>query len=243
MCNATKPQNAIEQLTNDDKLTILLYGYGDFEPTGIMCRVITEYMRQETDYSPMQILERQGHRRQNWYFWQRDHPDFLTWWNKVIENVIKEEYLSGMYLQLIKRAGTHDTGAAKLIAQRYDPKYTERSQQDTRHSFQGYEPKAAEDSRERQRKALAEQSQALPVVEVDAREALPEAPPSNAVAPDENTHPEPMSPIAPLSPPSTPALQAQSQSAEHVEPEPAPVDNDKTLDSKPITQQDPGRGV
>ncbi len=140
--------------TNEDKLTLLLFGQDNFEPTIIMCKLVIEYIRQDTDLSPMLMLKEMGHARQNWYLWQQEYPGFLQWWNRVIEDVIKEEYLSGMYLQLLKRARTHDTGAAKLIAQRYDPKYTERTTTDSRHSFAGFEPAAAARSEERQRKAL-----------------------------------------------------------------------------------------
>ncbi len=155
--NGTGKPEVIRVATNDDKLTTLLFGQDGFQPTAIMCRVAVDYIRQETDLSPMQILEKQGHMRQNWYFWQRDHAEFMPWWNRVIEDIFKQEYLSGMYLQLLKRARTHDTGAAKLIAQRFDPKYTERTQQDQRHVFAGYEPALADESRERQRKIMAEQ--------------------------------------------------------------------------------------
>lgn len=239
---ATTNAKALYQPSDDDKLYRLLFGQGEFTPTANMCRLVVEYIAQPEDLSPMQILKKQGHAKQNWYQWQQSHPGFLQWWNAVIEDVIRDEHLSGLYLQLMKRARTHDTGAAKLLMQRFDIKYTERSQQDNRLSFQGYDPPAADRSRERQRKALAEQAQALPVVEVDAREALPEPIPSNADAPDDNTPTGAIRGDAPLSTPSTPALQAQSQSIEHEQPEPMPPSNDETLDIKPITQQDPQGG-
>jgi len=93
---------------------------------------------------------------------------------------ITDAHLAVMYLALQKRAITHDTGAAKLIAQRFDPKYTERSSQDNTHSFQGYSPSGASRSEERQRKAL-ESSQ-------DAPQAPIKAPPIPQPPPELSTH-------------------------------------------------------
>ena len=235
-----------ELLKNEDKLTLLLFGQGDFMPTANMCRLVIDYIRQDEDLSPMRLLVEQGHSRQNWYLWQNEYPGFLKWWNRVIEDVIKEEYLSGMYLQLLKRARTHDTGAAKLIAQRYDPKYTERSQQDQRVSFQGYDPPAAEDSRERQRKALAKRGQSLPGDQPDAREQglLPNEGDNHTCATARADSPDTklITGVAPVYPGITPAIQAQSLSEEHVSAMDAALSDDNTLDFEPIPKVDPPGG-
>jgi len=234
--NASQKTNNI--LTNEDKLTLLLFGNGTFKPTANMCRLVVGYIRQETDLSPMLMLKEQGHARQNWYLWQQEYPGFLQWWNRVIEDVIKEEYLSGMYLQLLKRARTHDTGAAKLIAQRYDPKYTERSQTDSRHSFAGYEPASAARSVERQRKALTEQAQGLqdgPGSTIDVL-PMPEYPP---IAGDSVSAPEPTIGVGPVSPTPTHAIQAQSQG--NIEPQ-EQASNDENADTEQIKPIEGGAG-
>jgi len=82
--------------------------------------------------------------------------------NVAQEAAITDADLAQMYLSLLKRAGTHDTGAAKLIAQRFDPKYVERSSHDNKHAFAGYVPALADDSRTRQRNALRAQELSLP---------------------------------------------------------------------------------
>lgn len=159
---AVTPDSKIS-LTEESNLYCLLFGRGDFAPTGNMCRLVVEFMADDQNRSPMQILRDQGHAKWNWYKWQKEYPGFLAWWNTIIEDTVKDEHLSRLYLSLYKRALTHDTGAAKLIAQRYDPKYTERTQQDQRHTFAGYEPEADADARERMRKALAKQVESKPV--------------------------------------------------------------------------------
>ncbi len=136
--------------------------------------------------------------------------------NACVDEVagITDAHLTEMYLALQKRALTHDTGAAKLIAQRFDPKYTERSQQDIRGVFAGYEPTEAENSRARQRKALA-------VVE-----ALP----------------EPTQGVGHVYAGLARALHAQTHAdTQHTEPG-TPACNDKTLDFKPVTKVDPPGG-
>ncbi len=208
-----------DTLKNDDKLTLLLYGDGEFKPTLLMAQCVMEYIRQDSDDSPMTLLDKMGRARQNWYYWKKDYPGFSTWWNRVIEDVIKEEYLSGMYLQLLKRARTHDTGAAKLIAQRYDPKYTERSHQDIRGVFAGYEPTEAQDSRERQRKALA-------------------GPGARAVLGSNGG----ITGVGPVSTCFTPCIHPIAERKQR-EPEPGtPACNDETLDFKPVTKVDPPGG-
>ncbi len=184
-----------------------------------MCRLVVAFMADDKNRSPMQILRDQGHAKWNWYKWQKEYPGFLLWWNIVIEDTIKDEHLSRLYLALHKRALTHDTGAAKLIAQRFDPKYVERSSQDQRMSFKGYEPAAADSSRARQRKVLAERaSKLLPAA------PGPEQGPEVAEA-SQHTIDQPK------------PAQASTRSAEHMQ------DIDKTLDSEPITKVDPGAGV
>ncbi len=210
-------------LAEESNLYCLLFGRGDFKPTGNMCRLVVEFMADEENRSPMQILRDQGHAKWNWYKWQKEYPGFLAWWNTVIEDTIKDEHLSRLYLSLYKRALTHDTGAAKLIAQRFDLKYTERSQADIRGVFAGYEPAAADDSRERQRKALAKPA-----------ESLPDRTRANAC--DHKGHTELITGGVEVLPGSTAPIHAQSQSAEHVQ------DIDNTLTSEPITKVDPPGG-
>ncbi len=133
---------------------------------------------------------------------------------------ITDAHLTEMYLALQKRALTHDTGAAKLIAQRFDPKYTERSQQDIRGVFAGYEPTEAQNSRERQRKALVSQEAALPVVEL----------------------PEPTQGAGHVYAGLARAMQAQTHiDTQHTEHEQS-AGNEETLDFKPVTKVDPPGG-
>ncbi len=219
-------------------LYCLLFGRGDFKPTGNMCRLVVAFMADEENLSPMLILQKQGHAKWNWYKWQKEYPGFLKWWNTVIEDTIKDEHLSRLYLSLFKRALTHDTGAAKLIAQRYDPKYTERSQSDQRHSFQGYDPPAADESRERQRKALAKQRNTREQGLLTDNGGSPDNH-THATARDDKPAAGPITGVAPAYPGITRAIQAQSQSAEHTQGIDAALSNDNTLDSEPITKVDP----
>ena len=202
-------------------LYCLLFGRGDFTPTGLMARLVVTFMAEEESLSPMQVLAKMGHAKWNWYKWQQEQPGFLDWWNTVIEETIKDEHLARMYLSLFKRALTHDTGAAKLIAQRFDPKYTERSQQDIRGIFAGYEPTEAQNSRERQRKALASPQDA-PQLTITAL-PIPEHPP------------EAQQGVGHVYAGLARAMQAQSHAdTQHTEHE-QPASNGTSLDFKPIT--------
>ncbi len=201
-----KPEDA-------DKLYSLIFGSNEFSPSALMAQTLAEYITQEDNLLPHQILKKNGRARENWYIWSK-RKGFLDWWNGVIDGVFSKQRLGDLYSALYRRGLSNDTAAAKVFLQRYDPKYTERSQQDIRGVFAGYEPTEAQDSRERQRKALA-------VVE-----ALP----------------EPRQGVGHVYAGLARALQAQAHAdTQHIEPG-TPACNDETLDFKPVTKVDPPGG-
>ncbi len=143
-----------------------------------------------------------------------------------------------------------DTAAAKIVIQRFDPRFAERSTQDQRHTFGGYEPAAADRSRERQRKALVDRAETSPVVQGVTREALPE-PALQPNSPDctratahvHNPASRAITGVGQVYAGLARALQAQSEHDDHHPGTPTPAGNDKTLDSEAGTQQDPGGRV
>lgn len=132
-----------------------------------------------------------------------------------------------------------DTAAAKIVIQRFDPRFTERNTTDSRHSFAGYEPAAAARSEERQRKAIADQSQGPPVLQGDARDMLP----VDAIAGidhvrthrDNKGDTDAITGVGPVCPTSTPAIQAQSPCNAQEPAGQGHDDNDKTPPIEPET--------
>ncbi len=199
----------------------LIIGDGNYQPTQLQTQVLFEYIADEKGRTPSQILIDSGKCPDNWWVWPRRYVGFMDWWNSLIDNVMSNQRLHDMYRALYRRALTHDTGAAKLIAQRFDPKYTERSHQDIRGVFAGYEPTEAQDSRERQRKALAG-----PV------------PGARAVLGSNGG----ITGVGPVSTCFTPCIHPIAGRKQR-EPEPGtPACNDETLDFKPVTKVDPPGG-
>ena len=153
----------------------LIFGSPEHSPTALQTQLLYNYITDEEGRTPPQLLRAMGNAPHMWWVWPKRHPGFLKWWNTIIEHTFAAYRLNDIYNALCRRGVKHDTAAAKIVIQRFDPRFTERSTQDSRHTFGGYSPPAAARSEERQRKALAEQGESLPVVEGDTRErpALP----------------------------------------------------------------------
>ncbi len=120
-----------------------LFGIDEFSPTLLQCQALIAFAESTKNETVPQILKQLGHDRTGWYRWQKQ-PGFLNWWNECIERSFKASDLMRMYKAMLNRAIVHDTAAGKIIAQRFDPKYTERSSTDTRHTFAGYVPESPE---------------------------------------------------------------------------------------------------
>ncbi len=216
----------------------LIFGIGDYEPTLLQSQLILEYITDEEARTPPQILRAMGKAPESWWQWPKRHPGFLKWWNAIVEHVFAEHRLNDLYNSLYKRGRMQDTAAAKIVIQRFDPRFTERNQTDSRHSFAGYEPAAAARSEERQRKALAEQVQGPQIASGSTIDALPipEQPPIEAPI-------EPNGPVDAITgvdqpcAPNTHAIQAQSQSNEHEQA--GQAGNDHTPDTEQETRVDP----
>lgn len=200
-----------------------MLGDKEYTPTQLQTQTLLAYLQDDQSRSPAIILDKTGHSRDNWWKWLVRYPNFLAWWNRTIERVFTDQRLNDLYQALYRRGMQQDTAAVKLLMQRFDPKYTERSTQDHRVGFAGYEPAAADDSRERQRKALAKQVQALP----DR---------THANACDHKGHAGLITGGVEVSPGSTAPIHAQSQSAEHAQ------DIDNILDIEPESKVDPPGG-
>lgn len=201
----------------------LIFGSPNHEPTALQTQLLYNYITDEEGKTPTALLREMGKAPEMWWIWPKRHPGFLDWWNTIIEHVFAKHRLNDLYKALHKRGVTHDTQAAKIVIQRFDPRFTERSQADIRGVFAGYDPPAADRSRERQRKVLAKQV-----------ESLPDRTHANAC--DHKGHTELIEGVVEPCPQSTPAIQAQSQSAEHVH------DMDSMLEIEPITKVDPPGG-
>ena len=217
-----KPEDA-------DKLYSLIFGSKQFSPSALMAQTLAEYITQEDNLLPHQILKKNGRARENWYIWSK-RKGFLDWWNGVIDGVFSKQRLGDLYSALYRRGLNNDTAAAKIFLQRYDPKYTERSQQDQRLSFQGYEPAAEADARDRMRKALTKPHQTLQDGPGSTIRALP--------IPE---HPGDTRPLQVYGLPA-PAIHTQSQSAGDIEPAQAQVIDDTHVANKNTEEQEGAGG-
>lgn len=236
-----------EQMTPN--VRALIFGTPNFTPTQLMTQTLHDYLLDEEGLTPQAILRKNGRADDNWWIWPKRHPGFLDWWNGIIEHYFAKHRLNDLYKALHKRGVTHDTQAAKIVIQRFDPRFTERSQADIRGVFAGYEPSEAEDSRERQRKALAKPVDSLPVVqgEEDDQPLLSDnggmpANRTHATARDQTGDSKPISGGCQVYGVSTPAIQAQSHDGQHEPGMDEQASDDKTLDFEPITKVDPPGG-
>ncbi len=161
----------------------ILAGTSSFQPTKLMQRAVWLYVMQdepevrkildengvegkgsENLLSITQILVALGHSRTNYYLWTR-MPGFFDWLNTTVTSLLERESLQKVHLNLMRRAQTtHDAALLKLALQRFDPKFVPKTATTARHEFAGYEPpsdpeerkRLADNSRRRQREALAE---------------------------------------------------------------------------------------
>ena len=202
----------------------LLLGLGGFKPTVFQAQAVYLFLSQ-TDNQPIhRIVGEITYDASLWYKWKK-RAGFMEWFDKVCHSTFSSDKLLDVHAAVYRRAMGNSPADAKLFLQRFDKNYTERSQSDQRHSFQGYDPPAADESRERQRKALAKQA---PGTYADDQMLLPVV----------HTPTEPDTGVVPASTTPTPP-HTQSQSAEHVVGMDAALSNDNTLDSEPITKVDP----
>ena len=137
----------------------LLLGLGDFKPTVFQAQAVYLFLSQTEAIPIHRIVGQITYDASLWYKWKKK-PGFMEWFDKVCHSTFSKEKLLDVHAAVYRRALGNSPADAKLFLQRFDPAYTERSQHDQRVSFAGYEPAAADDSRARQRKAIA--SKGLP---------------------------------------------------------------------------------
>ncbi len=135
-----------------DKCPSIL-GNSDYMPTMLQSRILWLVMNCEVGKSVTQIMIDNGHNPDLWFKWKIRYPGFEKWFKDSVHVVFKDQ-IPILWNALFRRAKTHDTGAAKLCVQRFDPEFTERSSTDNKHTFAGFTPGNADKSRERERKAI-----------------------------------------------------------------------------------------
>lgn len=158
------PQHLQEIQTSEEftpNIRTIIFGDPNHTPTATQTQLLYNYITDEEGRTPTALLRAMGKTPENWWVWPKRYPGFLAWWNKCVNHVFSEYRLNDLYNALYRRGSKHDTAAAKIVIQRFDPRFTERTQGDQRHSFAGYEPKGADSSRDRQRKALRGQGQGI----------------------------------------------------------------------------------
>jgi len=122
-------------------LDLLVNGILGFVPTAGMTRLLTAYIYDNPkELRPTQLLPKIGMTRENWYNWKTDKK-FMEWWIQVQYDTIALK-LPDLYRSLYERGQINDTAAAKLVIQRFDPEFRERSESDQKHTFPGYTPPA-----------------------------------------------------------------------------------------------------
>lgn len=238
----TTPQKTAE--IELDSLPMLL-GLGEYTPTVKQAQAVYLFITSETPKPIHQIVGDITYDASLWYKWKKK-PGFLQWFEKVCHTTFSTEKLLDVHAQIYRRALGNSPADSKLFMQRFDPLYTERTQQDNRVTFGGYEPSAADDSRERQRKALAEQGESPPVLQqvtrVDPRDQPLEPDTPGCADADTRAQTPASGATGGVAPPCTHnphALQVQSQCNEDQDSTQSHDDNDKTLDSEPITPTRP----
>lgn len=208
----------------------LIFGSATFTPTQLMTQTLHDYLGDEEGLTPQAILRKNGRSADNWWLWPKRHKGFTEWWNGIINNICSEHKIHDLYKALYKRGLSNDTAATKIFLQRYDKNYVERTQQDQRLSFQGYEPADADSSRDRQRKAIASRELALPVPQ-DGPQSTIRALPIPEHPPQSDTRALQVYGLP------APATQAQVQGAEPIEPVQAQVVDDTHVANKDTGEQ------
>ncbi len=140
----------------DNCPTIL--GNSDYTPTMLQARILWLVMNCEVGKSVTQIMIDNGHNPDLWFKWKIRYPGFEKWFNDSTTAVFKDK-VPILWNALYRRAVLHDTQAAKLCIQRFDPDFTERSSTDSKHTFAGFTPGNADRERERMRKAIESKEQ------------------------------------------------------------------------------------
>ncbi len=156
-------------------------GDENFKPSTLQGRTLHLYLKDEKGLSPGMLIKSQGSQYSLWYKW-RKNKKFCTWWDAAITKVYTNERLFNLYNAMYRRALTHDTAAAKIIIQRFDLEFTERSSSDSKHSFPGFTPGNgnAERARERMAEAIEQQKKSVVSKEVSPPNVQHQAEADNA---------------------------------------------------------------
>ena len=120
-------------------IALLVAGIPGFSPSAGMINCAYHYIYENDDNKkPTDILTRIGLVKQNWYDW-KENPLFLKWWESVQLETIRLQ-IPSLYRSLLKRGEISDTAAAKIVIQRFDKEFKERSEADNSHTFPVYSP-------------------------------------------------------------------------------------------------------
>ncbi len=207
---SSKPKVNVKKLLT--MAPVLLAKHGEFVPTRLMALCVWIWVRQHTpqarkllgvglpederkkyeseDFlSLREVVVGVGACRQNIESWRRK-KGFEEWRQAAVRSLITKDGLERVHINLQAQAERgRDSSIMKLYLQRFDPEYVERSSQDQRLSFKGYEPAGADRSRDRQRKVLAERAERLPVESVQIEIPVNGFEPDGQQTIEENTPP------------------------------------------------------
>lgn len=213
----------------------LLLGMGGYKPTVFQAQAVYLFLISTENKPIHQIVGDITYDASLWYKWKKK-PGFMEWFDKVCHSTFSTEKLLDVHAAVYRRAMGNSPADAKLFLQRFDKNYVERTQQDQRLSFQGYEPADADSSRDRQRKAIASRELALPVPQDGSGSTI-------RALPIPKDHPtQAIQGVGAVYAGLARAIQAQVQQPQGIT-EHTRKDNDISADSKPITQAGtPGGG-
>lgn len=152
----------LEGKTSDITITLpALIATQEFEPTAMMIKVLSVYLesikQHEKPSSPVDIIEKLGHAKRNWYYWL-EKPLFNKWWTKACEEFFTRTGLYNVHSTLYRCALlTNCPQDRRVYLDRFDPNFRPATAQE--HTFKGVIPpegidQAVERSRARA-KALA----------------------------------------------------------------------------------------
>lgn len=115
------------ELALDEKLPC-----GDWEPSEHQLSALEYVLERNCKFKIGAMTKEVGMGKNNWANWQKNE-NFITWWHKQLELHAHDRLLTvmaGLFeIAEGKKSGTRmQVSAAKLLMERYDKKYTQRSE-------------------------------------------------------------------------------------------------------------------